>query len=98
MSNLKTSLLVSQQVPEYVTDDYPLFVAFLEAYYEFLENAQPNQKNNVLSLSKDMRYISDVDVSINAFETSFFNNFASLIPRDVDFDEECIAFVCSKRQ
>ena len=90
MSNLKTSLLVSQQVPEYVTDEYPLFVAFLEAYYEFLENAQPNQKNNVLSLSKDMRYISDVDVSINAFETSFFNNFASLIPRDVEISKELL--------
>lgn len=90
MSNLKTSLLVSQQVPEYVTDEYPLFVAFLEAYYEFLENAQPNQKNNVLSLSKDMRYISDVDVSINAFENSFFNNFASLIPRDVEISKELL--------
>jgi len=78
MSNLKTSLLVAQQVPEYVSDEYPLFVSFLEAYYEFMETAQGTQKNNVLSLGKNMRYISDVDVSIGAFEKSFFNNFASL--------------------
>ena len=88
MSNLKTSLLVAQQVPEYVSDEYPLFVSFLEAYYEFMETAQGTQKNNVLSLGKNMRYISDVDVSIGAFEKSFFNNFASLIPRDVEINKE----------
>ena len=90
MSNLKTSLLVAQQVPEYVTDEYPLFVSFLEAYYEFMETAQGTQKNNVLSLGKNMRYISDVDVSIGAFEKSFFNNFASLIPRDVEINKETL--------
>jgi hypothetical protein len=90
MSNLKTSLLVAQQVPEYVSDEYPLFVSFLEAYYEFMETAQGTQKNNVLSLGKNMRYISDVDVSIGAFEKSFFNNFASLIPRDVEINKETL--------
>lgn len=90
MSNLKTSLLVAQQVPEYVSDEYPLFVSFLEAYYEFMETAQGTQKNNVLSLGKNMRYVSDVDVSIGAFEKSFFNNFASLIPRDVEINKETL--------
>jgi hypothetical protein len=37
MSEFKNSILVSQQVPEYIRDEYPLFVNFLEAYYEFLE-------------------------------------------------------------
>ena len=90
MSNLKTSLLVAQQVPEYVSDEYPLFVSFLEAYYEFMETAQGTQKNNVISLGKKMRYVSDVDVSIGAFEKSFFNNFASLIPRDVEINKETL--------
>jgi hypothetical protein len=90
MSNLKTSILVAQQVPEYVNDEYPLFVSFLEAYYEFMETAQGTQKNDVLSLGKKMRYVSDVDVSIGAFEKSFFNNFASLIPRDVEVNKETL--------
>jgi hypothetical protein len=90
MSNLKTSLLVAQQVPEYVSDEYPLFVSFLEAYYEFMETAEGTQKNDVLSLSKKMRYVSDVDASIGAFEKSFFNNFASLIPRDVEVNKETL--------
>jgi len=90
MSDLKTSILVSQQVPEYVNDEYPLFVSFMEAYYEFLETAQKGQKNNVLELSKNLRYISDVDISINAFERSFFDMYASLIPRDVKVNKETL--------
>ena len=90
MSNLKTSILVAQQVPEYINDEYPLFISFLEAYYEFMEKAQGIQKNDVLTLSKNMRYVSDVDASIGAFEKSFFNNFASLIPRDVEVNKETL--------
>ena len=90
MSNLKTSILVAQQVPEYISDEYPLFISFLEAYYEFMEEAQGIQKNDVLTLSKNMRYVSDVDASIGAFEKSFFNNFASLIPRDVEVNKETL--------
>lgn len=37
-SNNKISLLVNSQFPDFVQEDYPLFVSFLEAYYEFLEN------------------------------------------------------------
>jgi hypothetical protein len=36
--NNKISLLVNSQFPDFVQEDYPLFVRFLEAYYEFLEN------------------------------------------------------------
>jgi len=90
MSDYKTSLLVSKQVPEFVRDEYPLFISFLEAYYEFLETAQGTQKNNVLGLSKDLRYLSDVDASINTFEQSFFNMYAALIPRDVQVNKETL--------
>ena len=67
MSDQKTSLLINRQVPEFVREEHPNFIAFLEAYYEFLENKQGNQKNDLLAKSKDLRYISDVDVSINDF-------------------------------
>jgi len=87
MVNQKTSLLVSGQLPEYVVDEFPNFTAFMEAYYEFLENAQGTQKNDLIAKSKDLRHITDVDDSISQFEDSFFNSFASLIPRDVAVDK-----------
>lgn len=88
MLELKNSILVSQQVPEYVRAEYPLFVNFLEAYYEYLETKQGSQKNDLIAQAKNLRYISDVDVSIDDFETSFLNNFASLMPQTPSVDKE----------
>jgi hypothetical protein len=37
MADNKLSALIAQQVPDFVRADYGTFVAFLEAYYEFME-------------------------------------------------------------
>ena len=74
MSNLKTSLLVNYQVPEFVQEEHPLFISFLEAYYEYLETKQGSQINDLTSKSKDLRHLSDVDASIAEFENSFFKS------------------------
>ena len=65
MTNNKTSLVVSKQLPGFIQDDYPLFVRFLEAYYEFLENLQTGEQNDLITQSKNIRYIKDVDLSID---------------------------------
>ena len=87
MVDQKTSLLINRQVPEFVREEHPNFIAFLEAYYEFLENKQGTQKNDLVTQSKKLRNISDVDSSIGEFEDNFFNTFASLIPRNVEVDK-----------
>ena len=87
MSDFKTSLLVNRQVPEFVREEYPLFISFLEAYYEFLETKQGSELNDLTSKAKDLRNLSDVDASIADFETNFFNTFANLVPREVTVDK-----------
>ena len=87
MSDLKTSLLVNRQVPEFIRDEYPLFITFLEAYYEYLETKQGTQLNDLTQRAKDLRYISDVDESIADFENNFFNTYATLLPKDVQVDK-----------
>jgi hypothetical protein len=87
MADQKTSLLINRQVPEFVREEHPNFIAFLEAYYEFLENKQGSKKNDLVTQSKKLRNISDVDSSIGDFEENFFNTFASLIPRNVEVDK-----------
>lgn len=87
MVDQKTSLLINRQVPEFVREEHPNFIAFLEAYYEFLENKQGTQKNDLITKSKDLRFISDVDFSIASFEENFFNTYANLIPRNVEVDK-----------
>jgi len=82
-TSLKTSLLVNRQVPEFVRDEYPTFVTFLEAYYEFLEQKQGTQKNDLTNVAKSLKTLKDVDDSIDDFEQSFYNTYASLIPLEV---------------
>jgi hypothetical protein len=82
-TDLKTSILVNKQVPEFVRDEYPKFVAFLEAYYEFLEQKQGTQINDLTTVAKNLRTIKDVDDSIDEFEQSFYNTYGALIPVDV---------------
>ena len=86
-SSLKTSLLVNQQVPEFVREEHPLFISFLEAYYEFLENEQGTQNNDATRISKDLRFVQDVDTSIGAFEDNFLNTYANLVPKDAIADK-----------
>ena len=88
MSFANTSILIDRQVPEFVREDYPLFITFLEAYYEFLEQKQTGQSNDLTQQAKNLKYISDVDFSIDSFEDQFFNTFASLIPKNVEVDKE----------
>jgi hypothetical protein len=90
MADQKTSLLINRQVPEFVRDEYPVFVSFLEAYYEFLEQKQGTELNDLTAKSKDLRDISDVDLSIEDFEENFFNTFADLIPRDIAVDKSVL--------
>jgi hypothetical protein len=88
MSDLKTSLLVNRQVPEFVREEHPKFIAFLEAYYEFLENKQGNQLNDLIKKSKEFRYLTDVDESLDEFEQQFFSSYLSLIPRDLSVSKD----------
>jgi hypothetical protein len=57
MSDNKVSLLINRQVPEFVRDEYPLFITFLEAYYEYLETKQGTQSNDLTYKSKNLKNI-----------------------------------------
>lgn len=92
MKEQRTSLFVKNQLPKFITDEYPNFVLFLEAYYEFLENEQyvgnVSQKNNLTEKLKNLRYLSDIDKSLSDFEDQFFNTFAPSLPRDSKVSKE----------
>jgi hypothetical protein len=90
--DLKTSLLVYNQLPEFIREEYPLFISFLESYYEFLESEVivngESQKNDLIRKLKDLKNISDVDISLSKFEEQFFNTFASVLPKETKVSKE----------
>lgn len=55
---IKTSSVVQSQAPDFVKSDYPLFLRFLESYYEYMEHKSPpiildlNVKVPVFTLSQ----------------------------------------------
>ena len=63
------SSLVKSQLPEFVREDYQTFVAFVEAYYEYLQN------NEV-----DLKTIRDIDNTLESFVRYFKNELAPNLP------------------
>lgn len=66
----KLSSLVRGQLPEFIQEDYQTFVAFLEAYYEYLET-------NVLV---DIETASDIDTTFDSFVEYFKSELALNFP------------------
>ena len=71
----KVSELVNSQLPEFVRSDYTTFVAFLQYYYQFLE-----QDQGALELVQNARQYSDIDQTTESFVNYFLTNYAKDLP------------------
>lgn len=90
MTNFKTSNLILEQVPEFVRDEYPKFISFLEAYYEFLEEKQGSLNNDLISKAKSIGSVSDIDLSLDDFEDHFYEKFAALLPKEAEVRKDIL--------
>lgn len=72
-------------VPDYVKRDYPLFVAFLRAYYEFLE-----QKKQPLDIAAHLRDYRSVDKTLGEFLEYFRYEFLNTFPPKILFDRRLL--------
>jgi hypothetical protein len=97
-NDYKTSLLVAQQLPEFVRDNesYQTFVSFIEAYYQWLETAQTANSANVIATStgegvtygaKNILNYADVDATLDEFVQYFIKDFLPYIPEDALADK-----------
>ena len=81
----KLSSLVSRQLPEFVREDYPTFVAFVEAYYEYLEDQGVDLKN-----------LRDIDSTLDDFISQFKKELAHNLPTINPINQE--RFILTKIQ
>jgi hypothetical protein len=97
-NNYKTSLLIPQELPEFVRDDvsYSTFITFLEAYYQWLEtaysaNGQIQTANTsgegVTYGAKNLLNYMDVDNTLDDFVSYFLKDFLPYIPEDALTDK-----------
>ena len=69
-TNNKTSILVTQQLPEFIRDEYELFSKFLEYYYKFLEI-----DGQTLYVTKNFpRYLDIDELSSDVYEMEEFDD------------------------
>jgi hypothetical protein len=71
------SLLVRQQLPEYIRSDYDTFVEFVESYYEWMD-----QTGNAIDLGKNIPTYMDLDTTLDDFTEFFTKQFLPLFPPD----------------
>jgi len=75
----KTSLVIPDQLPRHIAENpqYATFVAFIEAYYEFLA-----EEKNVEDRTKNLLNYKDIDYTLDEFEQYFFNEFLPYFPEE----------------
>ena len=77
----KVSTVVGKQLPEFVREDHPYFINFLEAYYEWLEvNYKP----------RDLENIIDIDSTVDEYVEHFADQFAALMPKNMAGDRRLV--------
>jgi hypothetical protein len=77
----KVSSVVSRQVPEFIREDNTQFIAFLEAYYEFLEQTE----------KRNLESTRDIDDTIDSFIQYFRNEVLLHVPLSTLSDKRYLA-------
>jgi hypothetical protein len=79
----KTSPLIFSQLPEFVREDHPLFVQFMEAYYEWLE-----KEKNATNVTKNLLNYKDIDHTLDEFLQFFKNKYLHSFPEEILADKQ----------
>ena len=66
---------ISNQFPEFVKEDYPRFIRFVELYYEFVK------KSELQGVGESFDSIRDVDVTLDKFIDSLWKEFGINVPK-----------------
>jgi hypothetical protein len=76
--------LIESQIPDFIVRDHPKFVAFIRAYYEWLENSR---KGSVLYDTKNLLAYKDINRTTDEFLEYFRKDFLPNFPSEIALDE-----------
>lgn len=80
MKTVKPSIAVQRQIPQHIRENYPLFVEFIKAYYEYLEDNQ----------QVEIEKVRDIDTSLENFINQFRGEISNGIPVDKAADKRML--------
>ena len=70
MAKVRQSIIAQRQLPEHIRENYPVFVEFIKAYYDFLQQSQGQQ----------LEQIRDIDTTLEEFIDRFKSELAKNFP------------------
>lgn len=76
------SPFVAEQFPQFVRIEHPSVVAFIGAYYEWLEN------NGILRSPSQLQKVTDIDTTFDEFVTQFKKQYLLDFPTSLAFNKE----------
>lgn len=79
-SKIKQSIAVKRQIPEHIRNTYPVFVEFVQLYYDFLQQTQ----------AQELESIRDIDTTLDIFIDSFKDELAKSFPVEMTGDKRLI--------
>lgn len=82
----KISTQIESQFPEFIRQDGPNFVAFLKAYFEYMEKT-----GNAIDRSRGLHDTMDIDRTLDEFVEYFQREFMLNIPRSALVDKRLVA-------
>lgn len=85
LANTRVSDLISSQLPQFIRDDHETFQAFLESYYEYLE-----QSGELSDVGNNLIEYFDIDKTLTSFADHMYNEFMLSIPRDISADKAIV--------
>lgn len=83
-TEFRVSTLIDNQVPDFIQSDHPVFVQFLKAYYEWLEDSEEGQ---AIYESRKLLDYADVDRTTEEFMLYFKTKFLPYFPEDILADK-----------
>jgi len=83
MANQSINILNS--IPQYIVAEYPLFVDFISAYYEYMQ--QTGKAGDFIENALDY---SDIDTTLDGFLKYFKNQFMDDLPSELLCDERLL--------
>jgi len=79
------AVFVKSQFPEFVSEDHPTFIEFMEAYYSWLDS-----RGQPLHDARRLLDNQDIDTVEEEYEEHLFNEFLSILPRNLAADRSIV--------
>jgi hypothetical protein len=76
---------ITSQFPAFVSEDHPRFIEFMEAYYRWMES-----NGETLHEARRLPQNQDIDTASDEYVEHFFNEFLSIIPRNIVADKATV--------